>query len=116
MLSTLNSLFISAVNAGTPLLLGELGEILTEKAGNMNLSVEGKMFMVAITVLRTGCGESRGRSKRRPICADRAVCFFSCRGAWSVCLCIPYDFSAGESERDRSDAYDLWYGIREFLW
>lgn len=51
MLSTLNSLFIAAVLAGTPLLLGALGEILTEKSGNINLGVEGMMFMGAITGL-----------------------------------------------------------------
>lgn len=51
MLSTLQSLFIAAVLAGTPLLLGALGEILTEKAGNMNLGVEGMMFMGAISGL-----------------------------------------------------------------
>ena len=51
MLSTLNGLLIAAVLAGTPLLLGALGEILTEKAGNLNLGVEGMMFMGAITGL-----------------------------------------------------------------
>ena len=51
MLSTLNSLFIAAVLAGTPLLLAALGEILTEKSGNLNLGVEGMMFMGAITGL-----------------------------------------------------------------
>ena len=51
MFSTLNSLFIAAVLAGTPLLLGALGEILTEKSGNLNLGVEGMMFMGAITGL-----------------------------------------------------------------
>lgn len=45
MLNTLNGLFIAAVLAGTPLLLGALGEILTEKSGNLNLGVEGMMFM-----------------------------------------------------------------------
>lgn len=51
MFSVLNSLIIAAVLAGTPLLLGALGEILTEKSGNMNLGVEGMMFMGAITGL-----------------------------------------------------------------
>ena len=51
MLNVLSNLFIAAVLAGTPLLLGALGEILTEKAGNMNLGVEGMMFMGAITGL-----------------------------------------------------------------
>ena len=51
MLNTLNGLFIAAVLAGTPPLLGALGEILTGKTGNLNLRVEGMMFMGAITGL-----------------------------------------------------------------
>ena len=42
------NLLTAAVLAGTPLLLGTLGEILTEKSGNLNLGVEGMMFMGAI--------------------------------------------------------------------
>ena len=38
-------LVIAAVTFGTPLLYGTLGEILTEKSGNLNLGVEGIMFM-----------------------------------------------------------------------
>lgn len=45
------NIFMAAVLAGTPLLLGTLGEILTEKSGNMNLGVEGMMFMGAIAGL-----------------------------------------------------------------
>ena len=33
--------FVAAVLMGTTLMYGTLGEILTEKAGNMNLGVEG---------------------------------------------------------------------------
>lgn len=47
-MATLVSLFIAAVLAGTPLLFGTLGEILTEKSGNLNLGVEGIMFMSGI--------------------------------------------------------------------
>ncbi|MDR0286851.1 MAG: ABC transporter permease [Clostridiales bacterium] len=36
-----------AVRAGIPILLGTVGEILTEKAGNLNLGVEGMMLMGA---------------------------------------------------------------------
>jgi len=40
------SLFIfAAVVSGTPFLFGTMGEILTEKSGNMNLGVEGLMYM-----------------------------------------------------------------------
>ena len=39
------ALVIAAITYGTPLLFGTLGEILTEKSGNLNLGVEGIMFM-----------------------------------------------------------------------
>ena len=42
------NLFNAAVLAGAPLLFGTIGEILTEKSGNLNLGVEGLMFMGAI--------------------------------------------------------------------
>lgn len=50
-MNTLLNLAVAAVLAGTPLLLGTLGEILTEKSGNLNLGVEGMMFMGAIAGL-----------------------------------------------------------------
>lgn len=50
-MNTLLNLAAAAVLAGTPLLLGTLGEILTEKSGNINLGVEGMMFMGAIAGL-----------------------------------------------------------------
>ena len=42
------SFLLAAIPAGMPLLLGTLGEILTEKSGNLNLGVEGMMYMGAI--------------------------------------------------------------------
>ncbi len=39
------ALVIAAIQNGTPLLFGTMGEILTEKSGNLNLGVEGIMFM-----------------------------------------------------------------------
>lgn len=42
---------IAAVAAGTPLLFGTLGEILTEKTGNLNLGVEGMMYMGGVAGL-----------------------------------------------------------------
>jgi len=50
-MDNLVNLFAAAVLAGTPLLLGTLGEILTERSGNLNLGVEGMMFMGAIAGL-----------------------------------------------------------------
>ncbi len=44
-LSPVIALVVAAITYGTPLLFGTLGEILTEKSGNLNLGVEGIMFM-----------------------------------------------------------------------
>lgn len=44
----------AAVLAGVPLMYGTLGEIITEKAGNLNLGVEGLMYMGAIFGFVTG--------------------------------------------------------------
>lgn len=48
---TLQRLFIAAVLAGAPLLLATLGEILSQKAGQLNLGVEGMMYMGAVSGL-----------------------------------------------------------------
>lgn len=40
--------FSAAIVAGTPLLFATLGEIMTEKAGNLNLGIEGMMLMGAV--------------------------------------------------------------------
>lgn len=45
---------MAVVVAATPLLLATLGEILTEKAGNLNLGVEGMMLMGAVIGFRVG--------------------------------------------------------------
>ena len=39
------ALLFAAIVNGTPLMFGTLGEILTEKSGNLNLGVEGMMYM-----------------------------------------------------------------------
>lgn len=45
------SFIVAAVLAGTPLLFGTAGEVLTEKSGNLNLGVEGMMFMGGVAGL-----------------------------------------------------------------
>ncbi len=44
----------ASVVAGTPLLLATLGELITEKAGNLNLGVEGMMLIGAISGFALG--------------------------------------------------------------
>ena len=45
------NLITAAVLYGTPLLYGTSGEILTEKSGNLNLGVEGMMYMGGVAGL-----------------------------------------------------------------
>lgn len=44
----------AAVQSGTPLLFATLGEIITEKSGNLNLGVEGMMLMGAVVGFQVG--------------------------------------------------------------
>jgi simple sugar transport system permease protein len=53
-MDTVISFLAAAVVAGTPLLFATLGEILTEKAGNLNLGVEGMMLMGAVMGFQVG--------------------------------------------------------------
>lgn len=50
----LESFLAAAVVAGTPLLFATLGELITEKAGNLNLGVEGMMLMGAVMGFAVG--------------------------------------------------------------
>ena len=57
-LSFLIDLFTAAVQVGTILLFATLGEILTEKSGNLNLGVEGMMLMGAVIGFTTSLATS----------------------------------------------------------
>lgn len=48
-METLVSILAAAVRSGTPILYASLGEIVTEKAGVMNLGLEGIMLMGALS-------------------------------------------------------------------
>lgn len=50
-MTNLTGFLVAAVLALCPLLLGTLGETLTEKSGNLNLGVEGMMFMGGVAGL-----------------------------------------------------------------
>ncbi|KZL93433.1 ABC transporter permease [Clostridium magnum] len=48
------SFLSAAIVAGTPLIFATLGEIITERAGNLNLGVEGMMLMGAVIGFMAG--------------------------------------------------------------
>jgi len=47
-MNTLVNFLRASILAGTPLLFGTLGEVISEKAGNLNLGVEGMMWVGAL--------------------------------------------------------------------
>lgn len=48
----------AAIQSGTPLLFATLGEIMTERSGNLNLGVEGMMLVGAVVGFQVGLGTS----------------------------------------------------------
>ena len=74
------NLLVAAVLAGTPLLFGTLGEILTEKSGNLNLGVEGLMFMGGVAGLAGAYYYERAAAQPSGLLAliIALVCAFVC--------------------------------------
>ncbi|MEG1764936.1 MAG: ABC transporter permease, partial [Oscillospiraceae bacterium] len=73
---TIISFFCAAVLAACPLLFGTLGESLTEKSGNLNLGVEGMMFMGAVAGLAGSFYYERAASN--PIAAVSVLIAIAC--------------------------------------
>ncbi|MFZ5944387.1 MAG: ABC transporter permease [Bacillota bacterium] len=69
------SFLAAAIVAGTPLLFATLGEIITERAGNLNLGVEGMMLMGAVM------GFSVGLNTGNPFLALAAAMLAGAMGA-----------------------------------
>lgn len=65
----------ATIIAGTPLLLSTLGEILNEKAGNLNLGVEGMMLMGAVA------GFLAAKGTNNAFLAVLCALLFGCIGA-----------------------------------
>ena len=53
-LSFILKFIVAAVGAGTPLLFGTVGEIMSEKVGHLNLGVEGMMAIGAVAGFAAG--------------------------------------------------------------
>ena len=83
---------VAAVLAGTPLLYGTVGEILSEKTGHLNLGVEGMMSIGACAGFMAGYQ------------TDSLVISIMASD-----LCIVDCHIYGKSERNGSDTDDLRY-------
>jgi len=80
MSSTVVSFLAASIVAGTPLLFATLGEIITEKAGNLNLGVEGMMLMGAVV------GFYVGLRTQSPVLALLAAMLAGAAGAFIYAL------------------------------
>lgn len=74
------SFLTAAIVAGTPLLFATLGEVLTERAGHLNLGVEGMMLMGAVV------GFQVGLSTQSPLLAMAAAMLGGAAGAFLYAL------------------------------
>lgn len=71
-----NGFIVAMVIAATPLLLATLGELLTEKAGHLNLGVEGMMLLGAVA------GFAVGFMTNNPVMAFFAAAIAGAMGAF----------------------------------
>ena len=63
------NLFVSAIVFGTVILYGAMGEILTEKSGNLNLGVPGVMYLGGIAGLASAFAYEMSTPNPIPIVA-----------------------------------------------
>lgn len=93
-MTRLISFLAHAVYMGTPLLFGTVGEIQNEKAGHLNLGVEGTMAMGA-------CARLYGSIQdRKPLAFHTCGISYGC--ACFPYLCFSYHNNDGEPKRNRS--------------
>ena len=104
------NLITAAVLYGTPLLYGTLGEILTEKSGNLNLGVEGMMFMGGALGLGAAFYYEKlaGAAVSAPLAVVMAVAAaFLARGGGCADLQLPHHHPPGQPERHRPGPHHL---------
>ena len=95
----------AALLAGTPLMFGTLGEIVTEKAGNLNLGVEGMMSIGAIAGFYVGFTTQN---------IVLAVLGAFLAGLLSA-LIYAFLTVTLKPKRDRPYLDDFWRGFRQFF-
>ena len=95
---------IRAIPFGTIIMYGAMGEILTEKSGNLNLGVPGIMYLGGFA----GFASSYYYEKLVPNPNDhRSGLLFGGLHAGRADLQLSHHHPSGESECNRSRAYDF---------
>lgn len=84
-MNNLINFLTAGILAAAPLLFGVLGETLTEKSGNMNLGVEGMMFMGGIAgILGPYYYEKAGGTNPYVALIIAMVCALVCAGVGAL--------------------------------
>lgn len=88
-MNNLINFLTAGILAAAPLLFGVLGETLTEKSGNMNLGVEGMMFMGGIAgILGPYYYEKAGGTNPYVALIIAMVCALVCAGVGALVFSV----------------------------
>lgn len=111
--------FVASVLMGTTLMYGTLGEIITEKSGNINLGVEGLVYMggaagiIAPFIYEQAMGGQRGSRGGN---ADRSGSWVSSGRFWQSDFLVSDHHIACQSKCNWPGAEHFWSRIRQVLW
>ena len=107
-------LIYNAVLNGAPLMYGTMGEVLTEKSGNLNLGVEGMMYMGGAIGLGAAFYYEKmaGAAASGPVAVVLAILFAFAAGAFGALIYSWITISARQSERHRTGTFHFRYRCR----
>ena len=106
-----------AIGQGIGILYGALGEIMTEKSGNLNLGIPGMMYMGGIAGLIGAFLYENGTANPNGLVGllISFVCAFVCAALGGLVYSVLTITLRGQPERDRSCPYHLWGWLRQLL-
>lgn len=109
-MSVLTIFIQKAIVQGICILYGALGEIMTEKSGNLNLGIPGIMYMGGIAGLMGAFLYEKDNPNPNAFMGVLIsfVCAFACAMIGGLIYSILH-YSSCKSERNRSCPYNLWY-------
>ena len=110
-MSVLTIFIQKAIVQGICILYGALGEIMTEKSGNLNLGIPGIMYMGGIAGLMGAFLYEKDNPNPNAFIGVLIsfVCAFACAMIGGLIYKYPDHYSSCKSERNRSCSYNFWY-------
>ena len=115
-MSNLIAWIIRAIPFGTIIMFGSMGEITTEKSGNLNLGVPGIMYLGGFAGFASSYFyEKRCRPKRVDMCGPGTCSSDNGFYAWWTDFQLPDHHLTCKPECNRSCTDNLWYGCCQLL-